>query len=271
MNLRLSFLARVALAGTLATLSSWSAQAAPPAGYKMVWQDEFETLSASDDQIKFHTKWTNHLWYRGGNGPHDLPDPSNLSVINGNLVLSTSKITDNQYSGGTISSVNEYGNGFYQRYGYWEIRGKFAKGSNLLSSLYMISQPHMVHPTNPPDPFEIDVIEYNSAGGSANYAATTVHWYLGQMHFDNSPENKTNTNVDLSTDYHVYGMEWTPNVIRFFFDGLLTKQTATPPDGHVPMAMIVALYLTGNGALADTPANARSYVDYVRVYAPLTD
>jgi beta-glucanase (GH16 family) len=231
----------------------------------MVWQDEFETLSASDDQISHDTKWTDHLYYGGGNGPLDIPVPSALSVADGALVITAARAASGKYYGGTLSSVNEEIRGFYRQYGYWEIRMKPAKGYNMLTSLYLVSMPHMVQPANPLDPFEIDAIEYN--GGSASIAATTVHWYSGGKHYDNGPTSKTNAGVDLSNAYHVYGMEWTPTVIRFFLDGKFTTQVATPPDGHVPMGMFVVLYL-GGGATFGTPTSSKAYVDYVRVYAP---
>ena len=261
-------LLKVFLATAVALLLSWPAHvyAVAPAGYNLMWSDEFDQKSWSDDQIKYGTRWTDHLHYRGGNGPRDIPQPQNLAISNGKLVLTTNAAGGGKYYGGTLSSVNEYAAGFYRKYGYWEIEMKPAKGYNLLTSLYLVSQPHMYRVASPPDPFEIDAIEYN--GGSPTIAATTVHWYSGGAHYDNGPTSEENTGVDLSQAYHVYGMEWTPTVIRFFFDGRLVEQVATPPDGHVPMGMHVVLYLTGDGATATTPTAAESYVEYVRVYAP---
>lgn len=249
-------------------LATWSAQAAPPAGYTLVWRDEFNQKSWSDDQIQFGTKWTDHLYYRGGNGPLDMPVPWALAIESGKLVMTATAVGNGKYYGATLSSVNENVQGYCRKYGYWEMRAKPAKGYNLLTSMYLVSQPHMVRVASPPDPFEIDAIEYN--GGSPTVAATTVHWYLGGNHYYNEGGDKTDTGLDLSTSYHTYGMEWTPTVIRFFFDGRLTKQVATPPDGHVPMGTHVVLYLSswGGGATAATPRTAKAYVDYVRIYAP---
>ena len=253
------------LALLLSLLVSSVAQAAPPAGYTLVWRDEFVRPSWSDNHVVDGKKWSDHLYYRGGNGPLDVPASSNLAIEDGRLVMTARAIGDGRYYGATLSSVNERIQGFYRQYGYWEVRAKFAKGYNILSSLYLVSQPHMVRPSNPLDPFEIDAIEYN--GGSPTIAATTVHWYVGGEHFYNEGADKTNTGLDLSKAYHNYGMEWTPTVIRFFFDGRLTKQVATPPDGHVPMGMQLVLYLT-SGVTTGTPVQAKTYVDWVRVYAP---
>lgn len=264
--LRLLALSAGGLAMSGGAISGGTAWAAPPQGYELVWADEFDTLNASDDQIRFGTRWTNHLWYHGGNGPLDIPVPQALAVAKGKLLITASRAQNGRYLGGTLSSVNAQGQGFVRTYGYWELRAKFAKGYQMLTSLYLVSQPHIIRPSVPPDPFEIDVVEHN--GGSPTMVGNTVHWYDDGRHSFNR-DDKTDTGVDLTADYHVYGMEWTRATIRFFFDGRMTREVPTPPDGHVPMATLLVLYVSdwGGGVTADTPARSRASIDYVRVYA----
>ena len=35
---------------------------------------------------------------------------------------------------------------------------------------------------------------------------------------------------DVSKDFHVYGFEWQPSGMKFYFDGKLVKETAQSPD-----------------------------------------
>jgi beta-glucanase (GH16 family) len=73
---------------------------------------------------------------------------------------------------------------------------------------------------------------------------------------------------------HEYGIEWTVSIIRFYIDGILVAQQATPTDGSFNGTMTVFMMTAGNYALGNVigldpaPASLPAYatVRYVRIY-----
>ena len=86
------------------------------------------------------------------------------------------------------------------------------------------------------------------------------------------PLHEFHTGVDVSADYHVYGLERSNGKLRFYFDGKLAWEITPSDPSFVNMPRHVVLGLEGH--LGD-PVNrylSQSFlVDYVRTYTPATN
>ena len=73
--------------------------------------------------------------------------------------------------------------------------------------------------TNPADAFqELDVIE-NDSNGNRGYAVNVHKWKGGHVAFG----GKNVRTPDLSQDFHVFGCEFTPVAVKYYFDGDLVR------------------------------------------------
>jgi beta-glucanase (GH16 family) len=107
-------------------------------------------------------------------------------------------------------------------------------------------------------PPEIDIME---SIGNPMKAFMTVH----------SAKAKTvGTEVHPASDgFHTYAVEWDPDQIIFYLDGVETQRSPTPADMHKPMYMIANLALGGDWAGtpdASTPFPAKFSIDFIRAY-----
>ena len=219
-----------------------------PPGYSLIFEDHFDGNSLDT------SKW--NMTY------------GVVAVQNSNLVLGGSNL-----QGGEIRG---YQSGVYKfsfKYGYVEFRSKLADaGSNKgYSNQLWLAQFG--------DEWEIDVTETSTGpidNGNNYYGInknnSTYHW----GNYSGSKDSKYNTGLNLSSDYHLYAMEWTPDFVRFLFDGTETLRVTSndAPITNTDMCLIMGLCArAGSGCWPTTEnptVNAKMYVDYVRVYQKST-
>lgn len=103
---------------------------------------------------------------------------------------------ERDHTTGMIHSRRAFGHGRY------EVRAKLPAGMGFWAAIWTFGQISS----------ELDIME---AGMQHPYRYTSSihHWYVPKMA---SRRNKVKT--DLSKEYHVFGMEWESNIIRFFID-----------------------------------------------------
>ena len=53
---------------------------------------------------------------------------------------------------------------------------------------------------------------------------------------------------DFAAGFHVFGVSWRPDRVRFFLDGVLVHEEATPADMHGPMYILANLAVGGVGS-----------------------
>ena len=75
---------------------------------------------------------------------------------------------------------------------------------------------------------EIDVVEQDSVDASASSA----NWHSYKPHTCFGV--KRITMPDVSTDYHIYGADFTPSGVRFYFDGQMVHTIDTSAMPHNP-------------------------------------
>ena len=179
--------------------------AAPPlSGYKLFWSDDFP-----GNKLDL-TKWD----YRTDSKGLSTQKPENVIVANGTLKLLLKKEESGKmhYSGAGVISKQAF------KFGYYEARMKVPPGSGWHTSFWM--QKHDGKGDTSPTMAlqELDVIE-NDSKDQKGYSCGVHKWKDGHMGLG---AKKVLTPV-LSADFHIYGCEFTPSNVNYFFDGKLVS------------------------------------------------
>ncbi|MBW6491441.1 MAG: glycoside hydrolase family 16 protein [Lentimicrobium sp.] len=100
------------------------------------------------------------------------------------------------YTSGMIHSRTAFGHGRY------EVRSKLPPGAGFWPAIWTFGQISA----------ELDIMEAGMQNPKRYH--TSIHnWQVGIM-----AHNKNRVRRNLAEDFHVYTMEWEPNIIRFFID-----------------------------------------------------
>ncbi|MBO2008942.1 Ig-like domain-containing protein [Hymenobacter negativus] len=246
---------------------------------QLVWYDEFNT--AALDTTKWKVIVGDGCPTLCGFGNAELQNyrAQNLVVGGGNLTINTRLETTTapsgntyQYSSGKIESkVAGLGKLQTFKYGRIEARMQLPSAGGIWPAFWMLADP-----SNWPYTGEIDIMEAkhknpNSVTGTAIGNAGGGNPYFASRTYS--------AGVDLSTGFHVYALEWGPDVLRFYVDGNLyntvTPQTAAGAfpfnDNQFYLILNAAVGGPGSGYtgyIQPTPGDypTQTLVDYVRVY-----
>ena len=226
----------------------------PVSGYELAWSDEF-TGDALD---------TNKWDYRTDSKHWSTQLPANIGISNGLLRLNLRQEAAGgmDYTGAGLISKPVF------RYGFYEARLQTPPGRGWHTSFWM-----MLHDgsggTSPSNTtLELDAIE-NDSVSPLKYGVNTHRWNPSP-HVTYS--NKTVNTPPLNADFHVVGCEFTPTVIRYFFDGALvqTVDATSLPHGDLNVWLTsIASYLGGTTNVDDALLPAAALFDYARYFAPV--
>lgn len=231
-------------------LSALPLEAAPPAGYRLAWQDEFEGAALDEDRWQYRTDvrfWSTQL-------------PGNVSVSDGllHLHLRRETVGSTSYTAGGVISRMLF------RYGYYAARMKVPPGGGWHTSFWMM---RYNRPADATAAIELDVIE-NDSVDPLKYGVNT-HRHLPAPHLTYG--NKNVTTPSLSADFHVFGCEFTPATIRYFFEGTLVQTVDATQFAHDDLNIwltTVAAPLGGTTSVDDSQLPAAALFDWVRFYEP---
>lgn len=164
----------------------------------------------------------------------------------------------------TITDHHRAVRNFETRYGYFELRARVPDDSGLHSAWWMIGTEAKSDETAEVDIFEICGPDINT---DQSRVRVSVHpWNdagLSEQSLDYYPA------CDVSQDFHVYGFEWQPEGMKFYFDGNLVKETSQSPD--YKMITFLGIYENDSPLWSGTPDYNSDYpkrfeIDYFRVY-----
>lgn len=243
----------------------------------LVWSDEF-----NGNAIDSGT-WTYDVSGGGfGNGQfeYDTARHENSYTTNGNLVIEARR---ENYLGNSFTSARMLTQGrFAFKYGTLEARIKMPNTANgLWPAFWMLGNnfPAIAWPGCG----EVDIVEMGAKAGidqglqqemidSALHFSDATGKYANYVAWTNAP-------VDLSLDYHLYKVSWTPTNITFYLDdvpyGSMDITADYLSEFHQPMFPILNIAVGGynpsytgvyspDAVTATFPA--RMYVDYIRLY-----
>lgn len=235
-------------------------------GYKLVWDDEFNEKSLDT------TKWNIEVNGKGG-GNNELQyytnSPKNLYIKDGHLFIVALK---QSYKGKSYTSarINTKGKETW-KYGRFEMRAKIPTGRGTWPAFWLLGED--IGKVGWPACGEVDIME--------NVGFDPL-WIHGSIHTPSSYGSTVNTGrnalPDSHTQFHIYGVTWTPKNISFFIDNPAkpyytydpsVKNASTWPFDQ-PLFMILNVAIGGGWGgkkgIDNSIFPTAMEVDYVRVY-----
>ncbi len=235
-------------------------------GYRLTFDEDFRgPLSVS--AWGPGTRWIAHTPYAGDFGDAGFADPTEgfpFTVKDGVLQIEAKKVGD-KWRSGLLCSVDPKGDGFSQKFGYFEMRAKLPTGLGTWPAFWLMGVPQLVEPKDKKTlaQIEIDVVEQYGVGPNALH--TTLHlWGPGDFHWG---EGDTSLVTGMTDDFHTYGALVEEDFTTFYFDRAELRKERTPREAKVPLYLMVDLALGGGWPIDRTPDPSRMLVDYVRAYA----
>ena len=189
----------------------------------LVWADEFEGTTVDA------TKWQS-ISGNGcpslcgfGNAEAQRYDPNQATIVkegtNSYLNIQAkyepnAAFPQQPYSSAKLTTEGKYA----LKYGRVEARMKLSSGMGAWPAFWMLP----AGASNWPFTGEIDIMEAKHRNPQS--IDGTIHYDGGGYHYTGRSYASP---TDLSTEFHVYAVEWGPNIIKWFIDGNLFH-TATP-------------------------------------------
>ncbi len=247
-----------------------------PAGWKLVWHDEFNGAAGSKPDP---ANWTYDLG-AGGWGNNELQyytdRAENASMDGkGSLVIKAIKYANPTASGLSCSSCLYSSARLVTRdrqnytYGLFEVRMQLPTGQGMWPAFWLLGA--NVGQVGWPQSGEIDVME------NKGREPAIIH---GSLHGPGNAEISTLTKAyaltfgDFSEGFHVFAVEWNAEEIRWYVDGLqyfsVTKANLSS-NWVFDHPFYLILNLAVGGEYTGDPGHGTSFpqsllVDYVRVY-----
>ncbi len=223
--------------------------------YQQVWSDEFNGSIGPD--------WVFETGGGGwGNNEKQYYQASNASISNNELVITARK----QSVGGlpyTSARLKTAGRKSW-KYGKMEARARFPVGQGLWPAVWMLGD--NIGSVGWPACGEIDILEH----------VNTDNLVYGTIHWESNGHASYGGNTTVTTNnYHVYAVEWTPSMIKWFVDGIqyheanIANSVNSTEEFHRNFFYILNLAVAGNwpGQTVDeSRLPATLNIDYVRTF-----
>lgn len=164
-------------------------------------------------------------------------------------------VVDRPYLSGMLATDET----FAQRFGYFEMRARLPAGRGLWPAFWLVSK-------SPQEHIEIDVMEAVGWDTAHVYQSTHIKPSRGKgIHVRVGPSE-----FDYATQFHSYGVAWTPDDLIFYIDGLETTRTSGAPFRNAPPMYMIANLAVG-GDWAGTPASDTAFpavmqIRHIRAY-----
>ena len=244
-----------------------------PAGYGLVWSDEFSVDGLPDPaKWAYDTGRNKAGWYNRELQYYSPEREQNAALRGGRLVITARKETP--------SSAPDWGRQRYTSarmltrgkaewtYGFFEIRARLACGKGTWPAIWMLGSQG-----DWPAGGELDIMEH--IGHQPGRVFSSVHTAAG------SGAKSVGAAVqlaDVCNTFHDYQMHWTKQGIRFGIDGLAHYEYLNPGSGSgngsdrwpfdAPQFLILNIAIGGDlgGKVDDAIFPVQMEVDHVRVY-----
>lgn len=229
------------------------------------------------------TRWTTCYWWHQhwwldtgctneGTGEVQWYAPENVSVSDGRLALTAEReivrlrtdgerfdFTSGMVTTGRDSADTSTPPRFAFTYGHVEARARVPAGDGLFPALWLLPVSHDSLP-------EIDIFEFI---GDSTYV-DRMHFHWSDLVGQRQSEGHSLLGPDFSTDWHVFGLDWSPEEIVWLVDGEVAwrfaESSAIPSE---PMYLIANLAVGGDFAGPPTERTklpASLELDYIRVW-----
>jgi Glycosyl hydrolases family 16 len=219
------------------------------AGWHQTFADDFMEGEIDDG-------WWNYQPSQPGGDPGGWFDPSHVSTVNGDLVISGSRAdtpNGNLYVTGGINNSKS----FQQTYGLFKVRFRADVGRGIAYTM-------MLWPVDDVWPPEIDILEDN--GKDRKMTSATLHYGA----------NDTKVHKEVTGDFsvwHTAELEWTPGKLVYRLDGKVWTTMTSSNVPNIPMSIAIQTQAWKCGGswegcpTSSTPAKVNFYVDWVVAYS----
>ena len=235
---------------------------------KLIWSDEFNEGTRPDA-----TKWAYDIG-TGSNGwgnnelQYYTSDASNARVENGSLVIEARK--ENK-AGKAYTSARLLTQGKKTwTYGRFEIRAKLPKGMGTWPAIWMLGD--NIKSVGWPTCGEIDIME------EVWKEAEVINWsaHSNKLNWPSGTQKTYKTTLaGVTDDYHIYTLDWTKELLKFYVDNTLYYTVINDGKGTdyypfiAPQFLLLNLAIGGNmggSTIDDQIFPVKMLIDYVRVY-----
>lgn len=239
------------------------------------FQDEFSSNGVDAGKWDHCKPYSNNCADNVITGLLSWYKPGNARVSNGTLKLDVTRETNTicfgcGFSGGTKTyKTYDYASTYLQtnyhfttQYGYVEMRSKMPSARGMWQVFWLL--PYTTPQGQWSWPPEIDILEFHSQDNKISWHG--IH-YNTATEFNKSDVQQYQHPDLLGNSFHVYAINWTPDEIIWYVDGMETFRTRRYAV-QVPMHLVLSVDV---GGLAGPPpadadlGNATTEVDFVRV------
>lgn len=229
--------------------------------YELVWSDEFNGNSLDTNTWNYEIGTGSWGW---GNNEQQYYTDRNIKVSNGTMKI-TAKREDYggmKYTSSRITTKNKKN----FKYGKIEARIKMPKFKGVWPAFWMLGANQ--NSVGWPKCGEIDIME---AINDENLVYGTLHWFNDPG--NNNADSGSSVAVADRTEYHVYGVEWTADKLRWYVDGKVyrTMDVSNDSFSEVRKEYFVIFNMAIGGQwpgydIDETAFPATMEVDWVRAY-----
>ena len=242
-------------------------------GFKLTFDDEFNSFSSNGpsnpQDTSYHGTWDTTLSYgerKLNDEVEQYSDPTvgvdPFSISNGCLDIHAAPSPDPSQTWGAsyTSGVITTNHSFSQLYGYFEMRAELPQGAGMWPAFWMLPQVHVWPP-------ELDPLEaFGAAGPGGDGGAYSFH--NGRVATDGGQGAWNSTNgANLYTQFNTFGVDWEPDTLTFYFNGVPYAVMPTPAGFDQPMYLLANLAVGGNWAGAPLGESADLKIDYIRAFS----
>ncbi|MGJ8654610.1 MAG: glycoside hydrolase family 16 protein [Opitutaceae bacterium] len=224
----------------------------PVEGYMIVWSDEFNGTEIYGNKWYYRTDsklWSTQL-------PANNTFSDGLYHIHGRKQQAQGK----EYTGGGMISKKLF------KYGYYETRMKVPSGEGWHTSFWMMRHVELRDVPVDGRHIELDVVE-NDSSDLYHYQTDAHTWRPGSHKKYGTKQIITKDPLD---QFHVYGMEFTPTTLRYFFNGELVSETDASEFEHSAVNIWLTCLAGKLGKktekVDETMLPALAQYDYVRFF-----
>lgn len=241
---------------------------------EIVWQDEFDTDGSIDsDSWGFDLGTGEEIFGRPGWGNNELQyytdRPENIRVEDGMLLITARKESfgGSSYTSSKILTRNK----FEKTYGRFEARIQLPFGQGIWPAFWLLGDDSN-GTVSWPQIGEIDIMEYR--GQQPTIIHGSVHG-PGYSAGNAVTDTYKITDGRFDTEFHVFAIEWGPDVIKYYVDDILYNEI-TPDDVNGEWvfndnSFYIIINVAVGGTFVGSPSSLTPFpqtmkVDYVKVY-----
>jgi beta-glucanase (GH16 family) len=239
-----------------------------PAGYRLVWSDEFDRPGLPDSSRWVYDTGMNKAgWHNREKQYYSAARRENSEVRDGRLVITArlEELRDRPDWGGqryTSARLITSGKAAWT-YGFFQVRAKLPCGKGTWPAIWTLGLGTW------PATGELDILE--QVGSDPTRVFSTVHTASG--HGGSGATGATRLPT-ACTDFHDYQMLWTPQRVTFAIDGRVhhvvdnLRQGAAQWPFDAPQFLILNLAIGGDlgGEVDDAIFPVRYEIEHVRVW-----